>query len=205
MYWEHFTVSQQKVEIKPAEHITTSSVQSPDDLDATYRNKNGKDKRGQPINVVETANPENTLNLITDVSVQPVNKDDSKVLGERLEPIKKKTPSSKSCTLMVPMEAAIMTKSVRSTGSLLSRPQCGAQKPVLRLRLKRYPAHNTRLAAPSKQWFQCPHEKGIRLFLTVMCAKPAAFRTNAPPSKERRTGCFISPMSITCRSNIKRS
>ncbi|MHA1347896.1 MAG: DDE transposase, partial [Candidatus Heimdallarchaeaceae archaeon] len=92
VYCEQFTVTQQKIEMKPSEHITTSSVQSPDDLDATYRNKNGKDKRGQSINVVETANPENKLNLITDVSVHPVNKDDSKVLTQRLEPIKEKTP-----------------------------------------------------------------------------------------------------------------
>lgn len=92
VYAEHFTASQQKIEIKPPEQIPSSSVQSPDDLDATYRKKDGKDFRGQSINVVETAHPENPLNLITDVSLHPVNKDDSKVLGERLDTLKEKTP-----------------------------------------------------------------------------------------------------------------
>jgi hypothetical protein len=32
----------EKVEIKPPEHISSSSVQSPDDLDAAYHNKSGK-------------------------------------------------------------------------------------------------------------------------------------------------------------------
>jgi hypothetical protein len=92
VYAEQFTVVQQKVEIKPPEHISSSSVQSPDDIDATYRNKDGKEIRGQSINVVETAHPENPLNLITDVSVHPANKDDSKVLHERLDTLKGKTP-----------------------------------------------------------------------------------------------------------------
>ena len=92
VYAEQFVVVQEKVEIKPPEHISSSSVQSPDDLDATYRNKDRKDIRGQSINVVETAHPENPLNLITDVSVHPVNKDDSKVLHERLDTLKEKTP-----------------------------------------------------------------------------------------------------------------
>jgi len=92
VYAEQFVVVQEKVEIKPPEQIPSSSVQSPDDLDATYRNKDGKEIRGQSINVVETTHPENPLNLITDVSVNPANKDDSKVLHERLDTLKKKTP-----------------------------------------------------------------------------------------------------------------
>jgi len=92
VYSEQFTVVQQKVEIKPPEQIPSSSVQSPDDLDATYRKKNGKEIKGQSINVVETAHPDNPVNLINDVAINPVNKDDSKVLNERIDTIKEKTP-----------------------------------------------------------------------------------------------------------------
>jgi hypothetical protein len=92
VYSEQFTVVQQKVEIKPPEQIPSSSVQSPDDLDATYRKKNGKEIKGQSINIVETAHPDNPVNLISDVSTNPVNKDDSKVLNERLDTIKEKSP-----------------------------------------------------------------------------------------------------------------
>jgi len=95
VYSEQFTVIQQKIKIKPPEQISSSSVQSPDDLDATYRNKEGKSLRGQSINIVETAHPDNQINLITDVSTNPLNKDDSKVLNERLDTIKEKTPELK--------------------------------------------------------------------------------------------------------------
>ena len=95
VYSEQFKIVQQKIEIKPPAQITSSSVQSPDDLDATYRNKDGKNLRGQSINIVETANPDNQINLITDVSTNPLNKDDSKVLHERLDTIKEKIPDLK--------------------------------------------------------------------------------------------------------------
>jgi len=46
VYTEQFIVSEQKIEIKPPDQISSSSCQSPDDLDATYRNKNGKETKG---------------------------------------------------------------------------------------------------------------------------------------------------------------
>jgi len=92
VFSEHFTVVEEKVEVKDSSQLTSGCVQSPDDLDATYREKNGKKKRGQVINVVETANPENELNLITDVALKPNNTDESKILNERLDRLKEKTP-----------------------------------------------------------------------------------------------------------------
>ena len=92
VYSEHFTVVQQKIEVKTGDQLTSDCVQSPDDLDATYRKKNGKEIKGQSINIVETAHPDNPVNLITDVSTHPVNKDDSKVLNKRLDTIKEKSP-----------------------------------------------------------------------------------------------------------------
>lgn len=44
------------------------------------------------VNVTETANPENELNLITDVAVCSNDTHDRKILNERLSPIKDKTP-----------------------------------------------------------------------------------------------------------------
>jgi hypothetical protein len=67
-------------------------VQSPDDLDATYRNKNGKTSKGQVINVIETAHQDNPINLITDVSVHANNINDNEILNQRLDHLKEKTP-----------------------------------------------------------------------------------------------------------------
>jgi hypothetical protein len=92
VYTEHFTVTQEKIEVKTGDQLTSDCVQSPDDLDATYRKKNGKAMKGQSINIVETVHPENQVNLITDVSTNPLNKDDSKVLNERFDTLKEKTP-----------------------------------------------------------------------------------------------------------------
>jgi len=92
VYTEHFTVADKKVEVIAAEELTSSIVQSPDDVEATYRRKRTKESRGQSINITETANPENPVSLLTDVSVNPNNKDDSKVLNKRLDVMKEKTP-----------------------------------------------------------------------------------------------------------------
>lgn len=92
VYHEHFTVVKDKVQVRPGKELDGSTLQSPDDIDATYRQKNGQHYRGQSVNVVETANRENQVNLITDVAVCSNDTDDSVILNERIEPIKDKTP-----------------------------------------------------------------------------------------------------------------
>jgi len=92
VYHEHFTIIKDKVQVKPGNELSGGILQSPDDIDATYRKKNGKNFRGQSVNVTETAAPENDVNLITDIAVCPNNTDDSEILNERLEHIKEKTP-----------------------------------------------------------------------------------------------------------------
>lgn len=92
VYVEHFTVAEETIAVRPNTELTSGCLQSPDDIDATYRKKRNQATRGQVVNVVETANPENPLNLISDVSVAANNVDDGQNLGERLEKIKQKTP-----------------------------------------------------------------------------------------------------------------
>ena len=93
VYKEQFIKEEEKIQVLASEKVQSSSLQSPDDLEATYHNKkNKKGSKGQTINVVETANPENPIELITDISVHANNIDDSKALNERIEIIKEKTP-----------------------------------------------------------------------------------------------------------------
>jgi hypothetical protein len=92
VYHEHFTVIKDKVQVKPGEELNGAILQSPDDIDATYRKKNGPHFRGQSVNVTETASPENDVNLITDIAVCPNITDDSAILNDRLKQIKEKTP-----------------------------------------------------------------------------------------------------------------
>lgn len=92
VYNEHFCMVSDKIAIRDVKEISSSSLQSPDDIDATFRNKRSKNYQGQVVNVTETANPENALNLLTDVTVAPNNTDDSTILNGRLDIIKDKCP-----------------------------------------------------------------------------------------------------------------
>ena len=89
---DHFTVIDEKIRLIETTALSTDSLQSPDDLDATYVKKNNTSYRGYVVNIVETCNPENQLNLITDICVSANNVDDSKNLHERLDVLKAKTP-----------------------------------------------------------------------------------------------------------------
>jgi hypothetical protein len=92
VYIEHFTEVGEKINIKTTEELTSSYLQSPDDIDATYRKKNNKQFYGQAVNIAETCNPDNPIDLLTDISVHANNIDDSKELNKRIDIIKEKTP-----------------------------------------------------------------------------------------------------------------
>ena len=92
VYYEHFTEIEDKIVVKMSGELNSSCLQSPDDLDASFREKRNEEYRGQSINVVETASPDNPLNLITDIAVNANNIDDAQVLTGRIDIILEKTP-----------------------------------------------------------------------------------------------------------------
>ena len=92
VYKEHFVVVDQQISIKPTEELNSGMLQSPDDQDATYRKKKEQHSKGYTINGTETANPDNPVQLITDIAVNPNNVDDSVILNSRIDTIKEKTP-----------------------------------------------------------------------------------------------------------------
>ena len=92
VYKEHFVVVDQQISIKPTEELNSGMLQSPDDQDATYRKKKEQHSKGYTINGTETANPDNPLQLITDIAVNPNNIDDTQILYKRIDKIKEKTP-----------------------------------------------------------------------------------------------------------------
>jgi hypothetical protein len=91
-YHDHFETVDARVRVRANGEMGSDTLQSPDDPDATYRKKNGQQFHGQVVNIVETANPDNPLQLITDIAVAPNNRDDSAVFNERIDEIKAKTP-----------------------------------------------------------------------------------------------------------------
>ena len=94
-YHDHFEIVDACIRVRTNVEMESDTLQSPDDPDATYRKKYGQKFHGQVVNIVETANPKNPLQLITDVAVAPNNRDDSAVFNERIDEIKAKTPEWK--------------------------------------------------------------------------------------------------------------
>lgn len=76
-----------KVELKDQKDLSSSSLQSPHDPDATYRKKGNQAGQGYSVSVAETCDPENEIQIITDVIVEENNIDDSKILEDNFEKI----------------------------------------------------------------------------------------------------------------------
>lgn len=57
VFSEHFNIEQTKVSAKPNKELTSSCMQSPDDLEATYREKRGAGYQGYVANLTETCDP----------------------------------------------------------------------------------------------------------------------------------------------------
>jgi len=91
VYTEQFIVDGEEIRLRE-DGLKTSFLLSPDDEDATFRRKRNTEYIGHVVNIVETCDPKNRVNLITDVAVYPNNVDDSTVMAQRLDPVKEKTP-----------------------------------------------------------------------------------------------------------------
>jgi hypothetical protein len=79
------------IEVKPAKEISAASLQNPADDTATFRRKNGESYKGDLLNVAETCDPENPVQLLTDISVYPNIAADDAILAERIPGIKERT------------------------------------------------------------------------------------------------------------------
>ena len=87
---EHFTVIEENLVIKEQSELGSDILQSPDDDEATFRTKRNESYRGGVGLVVETAHPDNKLNLLTHLSQSPNNVDDSTILNKEIDKIKEK-------------------------------------------------------------------------------------------------------------------
>lgn len=91
VFAEHFREGRKRIVVKTNEELSAQSLQSPDDLEATYREKGGKGHQGYTANVAETCDPKNEVQLITKVQVASNTADDSKLLAEAAPNLKERT------------------------------------------------------------------------------------------------------------------
>ena len=76
---------------KENQELASGSLQSVDDLEASYRTKGKAHYKGYVANITETCDPENEIQLITKVQVAPNNTDDSQLLAEALPNLQERT------------------------------------------------------------------------------------------------------------------
>ena len=99
VFGEHFQVEEQIVKAIQDKDLSAQSLQSPDDLEATYREKRSQGYQGYSANLTETCDPENPFQLITEdcaegttfTQTAPNSTDDSQLLAEALPNLKERT------------------------------------------------------------------------------------------------------------------
>ena len=91
LFHEHCHISRDDVRLKENKELPAGSLQSLDDLEATYRTKGTQHYKGYVANVTETCDPENEVQLITKIQVAPNNVADSHLLQEALPNLKQRT------------------------------------------------------------------------------------------------------------------
>jgi len=91
IFAENFNLLESGPRPKENTEITSSCLQSVDDLEATYRTKGTGHYKGYVANITETCDPENKIQLITKVQVAPNNVDDGQLLAEALPNLKERT------------------------------------------------------------------------------------------------------------------
>ena len=80
-----------QIRVKTGGELSASSLQSPDDWEATYREKRGQGHRGYVANLTETCDSENEVQLITQVQVAPNVTDDEQMAIDDLPVLKART------------------------------------------------------------------------------------------------------------------
>lgn len=91
IFAENFNLLETGPRAKENTEISSSCLQSVDDLEATYRTKGAGHYQGYVANITETCDPENEIQLITKVQVAPNNVDDGQLLAEALPNLKERT------------------------------------------------------------------------------------------------------------------
>jgi hypothetical protein len=92
VFGEHFVLAAESgLRPKEGQELSASSLQSPDDEQASYRRKRGEDYVGYAANITETCDPENDLQLVTKVQVAPNTTEDAQMLAEALPDLQERT------------------------------------------------------------------------------------------------------------------
>ena len=98
VYSEHFVEKSAQIRLKTGAELRADSLQSPDDPEATYRQKRGEGHQGYVANVTETCNPDNDVQLVVKVQTESNNTDDAAMLNEAVPNLVERTDVNEAHT-----------------------------------------------------------------------------------------------------------
>jgi len=84
VFEEQYKQDELKIVLRPKEEVKSDSVQSPGDPDCSYRKKDDQRVKGYSVNIAETCD-DKSLNLITNVQVEPASATDNYYLINSIE------------------------------------------------------------------------------------------------------------------------
>jgi hypothetical protein len=90
VFAEHFLIEQERLRLKAGKELSSGSLQSPDDMEATFHTKNDRPHKGYVTNVTETCNPDNDLQLIAKVQTEPNVANDDDMLIKAIPSLKER-------------------------------------------------------------------------------------------------------------------
>jgi len=85
VFYQQFEVVESEVILLPKERLIPGRIESPHDPESEYHQKADQKQKGYTVNITETCNPDNPINLITNVIVEPANTSDNKLMIPALE------------------------------------------------------------------------------------------------------------------------
>jgi hypothetical protein len=91
VFADHFVWDESEQRPRLPEELAATSLQAPDDADATFRRKQGESHRGFVTNITETCHPDNECQLILKVHTEPNVADDAHMLAEELPNLTQRT------------------------------------------------------------------------------------------------------------------
>jgi len=159
IFAEHFNLIEGSVCPKENQELASDSLQSVDDLEASYRTKGKAHYKGYVANITETCDPENELQLITKVQVAPNNTDDSQLLAEALPNLQERTDLDTLITDGgfggVASDAALENQPVKLFQTAIRGPKPNPNK----FHLSDFDIQFDQQGTPTQ--LTCPHEQNV--------------------------------------------
>lgn len=148
VYGEHFDLLEHPkegangekigIKVKSSQDLGSDCLQSPDDLEATYRKKREEEYQGYIGVGVETCHPANEINLVTKLVVAKNNEDDGKVLAKELDELKEQTPTLNELHLDGGFGCELLDKKAGEHDIMIVQTAIRGRPPQVPMRIESY-------------------------------------------------------------------